>query len=88
MTSAHLLLEEEARIVINWYGGWHHAKRYIISRILIHCPEFKSGYYPDVEIQLPDIVTVMISSWRYYDYKHTFNAFSILISMFTMATVK
>ena len=27
LTSADLLLKGEARVVINWYGGWHHAKR-------------------------------------------------------------
>lgn len=27
LTSADLLLSGEASTVINWYGGWHHAKR-------------------------------------------------------------
>ena len=33
LTSADLLLGEEAEIVINWSGGWHHAKRLVSTRL-------------------------------------------------------
>ena len=52
LTSADLLLREEARLVINWYGGWHHAKRCVCVCVYTYvhtiptatCRDEASGY--------------------------------------------
>ena len=32
LAMATCLVREEARVAINWYGGWHHGKKYVIGR--------------------------------------------------------
>ena len=29
LAMATCLVREEARVAINWYGGWHHGKKYV-----------------------------------------------------------
>jgi hypothetical protein len=28
VTAAHLINNDSSKYVVNWFGGWHHAKRY------------------------------------------------------------